>query len=160
MEKEKLIDLMLMHIRNIWSVDGLYFINIEDRRGTEEATEIDRSVWRVMGKLEARRLKQVLNIDGDDIQTVMRTLLMTGWALDLENKEASVEEGVFRNRDCRVQRTRMSKGLGEFACKNVRWDYLKSFAREFSPDIEVECVVCPPDDHPEDLWCEWRFVKR
>ena len=51
----------------------------------------------------------------------------------------------------------MENGLDEFECKPVRFGFLKSFAKEFNPNIEVICNVCPPDKHPEDLWCEWEF---
>jgi hypothetical protein len=37
---------------------------------------------------------------------------------------------------------------------------LKAFAKEFNPDIEVKCNVCPPDEHPDDLWCEWEFAMK
>jgi hypothetical protein len=49
------------------------------------------------------------------------------------------------------------KGLDEFGCKPVRFGFLKAFAKEFNPDIVVNCNVCPPDEHPDDLWCEWEF---
>ncbi len=91
---------------------------------------------------------------------MMKALQYSGWALDLEDNEVIVEEnrGIIRNVKCRVQNTRNSKGLVEFGCKPVRWGFLKSFAKEFNPDIIVNCNVCPPDDHPSDLWCEWKFI--
>jgi hypothetical protein len=157
--REKIIELLFMQMRNLWAVDGLYYLGIEEKYGTEGATEIDRKVWEVMGKIEARRLKEILGIKESDIPTVMNTLKLTSWSLDLENKEIEIDEkkGIFRNVSCRVQKTRIKKGLVEFPCKSVRWGYLQSFAKEFNKDIIVECKVCPPDEHKEDLWCEWEF---
>ena len=159
MDKGRLIELFFMQMRNLWTVDGLYYLGIEERFGTESATEIDRGVWEVMGKIEARRLKETLGIKGDDIPTMVEALRLTSWSLDLEEKEVVVEENrvIFRNTNCRVQKTRIKKALLEFPCKMVRWGYLKSFAKEFNPNIEVECNVCPPDQHSENLWCEWEF---
>jgi len=93
---------------------------------------------------------------------MMKALQHSGWALDLEDKEIIVEDdhAIVRNVACRVQNTRMKKGLCEFGCKPVRWGFLKSFAKEFNPDIEVKCNVCPPDEHPDDLWCEWEFTMK
>jgi len=54
----------------------------------------------------------------------------------------------------------LKKGLDEFPCMMVRWDYLKTFAREFNEDIAVECNVCPPGAHTENLWCQWEFKMR
>ena len=160
--KEQLLDLFYMHIRGLWTVDGLYFLGIEEKHGTEGATEIDRSVWESMAKIEAKRLRKCLGIGGSDLRSMMRALRATSWALDLASKEIVIDEdgrrAVFRNLDCRTQKTRIRKGLGEFPCKKVRFGYLKAFAQEFSPDIEVRCITCPPDAHSEALWCEWEFA--
>lgn len=158
--KDKLADFVFMHLRNMWAVDGLYYLGIEESFGTEAATEIDRKVWEVMGTIEARRIKKLFDITGTDIQSMIKGLKYSGWALDLEDKEIIVEKNkaIVRNTKCRVQNTRKKKGLVEFGCKPVRFGFLKSFAKEFNPNIILTCNVCPPDVHPEDLWCEWEFT--
>jgi hypothetical protein len=158
--KEKLADFIFMHLRDMWAVDGLYYLGIEKEFGTKAATEIDRKVWEVMGKIEARKIRNLFDITGDDIASMIQGLRLSGWALDLEDKEIVVEKdhAIVRNVQCRVQNTRLKKGLKEFGCKPVRWGFLKSFAKEFNKDIEVKCNVCPPDKHPDDLWCEWVFT--
>jgi len=157
--KQKIDDFIFLHLRNLWAVDGLYFLGIEEKFGTDAATEIDRKVWEVMGKVEAQKLKEFLEIKGNDISSMINALQYSSWALDLEDKEVIVEKerAVIRNVKCRVQNTRKSKGLSEFGCKPVRFGFLKAFAKEFNPNIEVKCNVCPPDKHPDDLWCEWEF---
>jgi len=157
--KEKIADFVFMHLRDMWAVDGLYYLGIEDRYGTEVATEIDQFVWAVMGKIEARKIKNMFDLKKTDIATMMKGLQYSGWALDLEDKEIEVfsDHAVLRNTKCRVQNTRQEKGLSEFGCKPVRFGFLKAFAKEFNPDILVECRMCPPDKHPENLWCEWVF---
>ena len=159
MEKEKLVDLLFMQMRNLWAVDGLYFLGIEDEFGTESATRIDRKVWEVVGKIEARRLKEVLGLKAHDVPAVIEVLRASSWSLDLEGKEIILgkDRALLRNKDCRVQNTRKNKGLDEFPCKHVRWGYLKSFAKEINEKMVVECNVCPPDEHRDDLWCEWEF---
>jgi hypothetical protein len=159
MSKDKLLDLFLLHIRNLWRVDGLYFLGIEERFGTEAATEIDTGCWKLMGKIEARDLKALLEIRQNDIPSLMYALRNTSWALDQINKEVEVSEdkGIFRVVDCRIQQARVRKGLEIFPCKNVRFTYLKAFAKEFNPDIEVKCRICPPDERSPNVWCEWEF---
>ena len=157
--KDKISDFVFMHLRDLWAVDGLYYMGIEEKYGTEIATEIDCFVWKIMGKIEARRIKQLFNIKGTDIPSMMKALQYSGWALDLEDKEVIIEEkkGIIRNTACRVQNTRIEKNLGEFGCKPVRFGFLTSFAKEFNPNIKVNCNICPPDEHPDNLWCEWEF---
>jgi len=157
--KEKLADFIFMHLRDMWAVDGLYYLGIEERYGTKIATEIDAFVWSVMGKIEARKIKQLFDLEGTDIVTMIEALRYSGWALDLEDKEIEIagSYAIIRNVKCRVQNTRIKKGLSEFACKPVRLGFLTAFAKEFNPEIEVICKMCPPDEHPDDLWCEWEF---
>ena len=115
-----------------------------------------------MGKIEARKIKKIFDIKGKDIPSLMKALSYSGWTMDLEDKEIIIQKdkGIIRNTKCRVQDTRLSKGLSEFACKPVRFGFLKSFAKEINPDIVVKCNLCPPDKHPQDLWCEWEFKEK
>jgi len=160
--KDKLADFIFMHLRDMWAVDGLYYLGIEEESGTEAATEVDRKVWAVMGKIEARKIRALFDITGDNIYSMIKGLRLSGWTLDLEDKEIIVEDdhAIVRNVACRVQNTRIKKGLCEFGCKPVRWGFLKAFAKEFNPDIIVNCNVCPPDKHPDNLWCEWEFIMK
>ena len=100
-----------MHLRNMWAVDGLYYLGIEELCGTKAATEIDRKVWDVMGKIEARRIKKLFGITETDIPSMIKALSYSGWALDLEDKEILVEnnKAIVRNTKCRVQNTRIEK---------------------------------------------------
>ncbi len=157
--KDQLVELLFLQIRNLWSEDGLYFLGIEKQYGTEAAMEIDRNVWSVMGKLEARRLKSLLKPKGNGINELFDLLKHTSWWLDLENKEYELKDNylTITNRKCRVHITRQKKGLATFDCKSVRWGFLKSFVAELNPDIKVNCHFCPPGHHPEDAWCEWEI---
>jgi hypothetical protein len=165
LSKRKLIDLLLLHIRNLWRVDGLYFMGIEKKFGTEAATEIDASCWKTMGKLEARELQEKLHIKKEhmDIPSVLWILRNTSWALYQVGKEVELLEdgtGIFRVTKCRTQEGRIQKELGEFPCKIVRYDYLKSFVEELNPELEVVSKTCPPGAHPQDVWCEWELRKK
>lgn len=158
--QEKLVNLFSLQIKNIWRVDGLYFLGIEENFGTDAATEIDRNCWSTLAKMEAIDLKHLLELKSNDLESFMIALRATSWALYQEAKEWEVksDKAIFRITSCRTQKTRLKKGVGEFPCKKVRYTYLKEFAKAFNPEMEVNCIVCPPDKHPENLWCEWEFV--
>jgi Family of unknown function (DUF6125) len=160
MPKETLLSLFHMHIRNLWRVDGFYFLGIEEKFGTEAATQIDTNCWKLLGKLEARELKNLLKIEKNDIPALMYALRNTSWSLYQEEKqvETSPSRGVYRITKCRVQEARIAKAVGIFPCKNVRFSYLKAFATEFNPNIEVSCRTAPPDQRRESIWCEWEFT--
>lgn len=159
MPKDLLLDLFSLHIRNIWRVDGLYFLGIEEKFGTEAATEIDANCWRVMGKLDARHLRRILNVDKINPTSLIYLLRNTSWALDIIEKEHEVSESraIFRVTRCGTQETRIRKELSVFPCKQVRFGYLKALAKELDPNIEVICRICPPEERPPGIWCEWEF---
>ncbi|MBS7608890.1 hypothetical protein KEJ52_06865 [Candidatus Bathyarchaeota archaeon] len=160
MPTEKLLDYFFLQIRNLWRVDGLYFLEIEKRFGTEAATQIDTHVWEAMAVLEAKSLQKMFEIsENPDVPTIMKLLRLTSWALDQPFKtiNVSADKAVLSINRCRTQEARLKKGLGEFPCKNVRFGYLKAFAKTLNQNVEVNCLVCPPDKHPENLWCSWEF---
>ena len=159
LSKEKILDLFFLQIRNIWRVDGLYFLGIEDEFGTEAATQIDARCWETMGRMEARYLRDILDINEIDPKALIYILRNTSWALDILEKEAEIakHKAVFRVTECGTQLTRIKKGLEVFPCRKVRFGYLRSFAQELNPEIETVCKVCPPDKRRPNLWCEWEF---
>ena len=157
---ENLLDSFFLQIRNLWRVDGLYFLGIEEKFGTEAATEIDAGVWQIMAKIEAKSLQRMFQIDENaDISTIMDLLRKSSWALDQSFKtiEMSDNRAVLSIDRCRTQEARLKKGLSEFSCKKVRFGYLENFAKTLNPKAEVNCLVCPPGKHPPDLWCRWEF---
>jgi hypothetical protein len=159
MSRDRLLELFSLHVRNIWRVDGLYFLGIEERFSAEAATEIDSACWKVMGKIEARSLRKIFGVEIINPNSFIQLLKHTSWAFDLWEKEDCVldNSAIFKVTSCGTQNTRIRKGLGVFPCKQVRYGYLEAFAKELDPDIEVKCRVCPPDKRPNGLWCEWEF---
>jgi len=161
LSKKSLLDLFHFQIKNIWRVDGLYFLGIEKEFGTQAASTIDEECWRAMGTLEARQLKEILHTKEWSISKIMEALELTSWALDQRDKKVQVQKdhAFFRVVNCSTQLTRIRKGLTEFPCKPVREGYLRAFVHELNPSVTVTCNICPPGAHPEDAWCEWRFSK-
>jgi len=157
---QDLLDLLFLQVRNLWRVDGLYFLGIEEQFGTEAATIIDAAVWQTMAKIEARALQKMLCIkEKADIPTIVQLLLKSSWALDQPFKtiEVNPRRAVLSINRCRTQESRLKKDLDEFPCKKVRFGYLENFAKAFNPDVKVECIICPPGKHPNGLWCRWSF---
>ncbi len=161
MSIEELIDYFFLQIRNLWRVDGLYFLGIEKNFDTEAATRIDSEVWQTMAQIEARSLRGMFQAgENADIKTIMNLLQKSSWALDqpFKNIEINDNRAILSISKCRTQEARLKKNLSEFPCKKVRFGYLKNFAKTLNPNVEVNCLVCPPDKHPSNLWCKWEFI--
>jgi hypothetical protein len=64
---------------------------------------------------------------------------------------------IFTMNTCRVQEARKRKGLPDFACKPVGIVEYSNFAKAIDERIRTECIFCPPDEHPANAFCCWRF---
>jgi hypothetical protein len=78
------------------------------------------------------------------------------------NTQSTVAEGpgslVFQMNECRVQSARKRKGLDDYPCKSAGLVEYTYFARSIDDRIETECIGCPPDAHPDEWYCAWRFT--
>jgi hypothetical protein len=64
---------------------------------------------------------------------------------------------VFQMNDCRVQSARKRKGLSDYPCKSAGIIEYTTFAESIDSRIQTSCISCPPDPHPEEWYCAWRF---
>jgi hypothetical protein len=161
MPMENLLDYFFLQIRNVWRVDGLYFLEIEKRFGVDAATEIDAEVWKTIATIEAKSLQKVFKVsENPDASTIVDLLRKSSWTLDQPFKTIVTNEKrtTLTVDRCRTQETRLAKGLGEFPCKKVRYGYLKAFAETLNSKATVNCLACPPDKHPKDQWCTWEIT--
>lgn len=74
--------------RSYFVVDGLWFMKTEEKHGFDEAMDQDEAVWEVMAKIQARKARQLLGIEGDTVEDLVRAFQLK---LAAEGYEFSVE---------------------------------------------------------------------
>ncbi len=153
---------LLSDAAKLWLAhDGLWFLNVEKKFGIERAIEVDREAWKDFTVIEARRIMERLSIPENGGLSALKTALKFRLYTYI-NKQEIIDETdksfIFRMNSCRVQEARKRKGLPDFPCKSVGIVEYTYFAKEIDKRIETECLYCPPDSHPSDSFCAWRFT--
>jgi len=156
--KERLVDFIEMASRNFWTLQNNWMINVESRFGREVAVELDALCYGRAAEVQVYRLKNFLNL-GDDMPSLARAILLSisSFYVDIEFPEISERKVVRRVAVCPMQLERRRKGLPELPCKPALVSAYTKVAAAVNPKIKITHVLCPPDPHPEDLWCDVVF---
>lgn len=148
-------------LRTSWlAADGVWFQAIEQRAGMDAAKRVNDTCWARFAPLEARRAKALLGLPGRGGIPALKEALasrMYGYLNRWEFAEETENSIVFRMTDCRVQTARKRQGLPDYPCKSGGTTEYTGFSHEIDPRLHCECVGCPPDDHPDEWVCSWRF---
>ena len=160
LSRKELTGMLSDFARNWLAHDGLWFLEIEKRQGMDTAIACDRDAWEHFSAIEAKRIMKRHDIPpGSGLAGLKQALGLRMYAF--LNKQEIYDEGEegfsFRMQDCRVQSARKRKGLPDFPCKEVGKIEYRVFAETIDPRIKTTCLCCPPDEHPEDHYCAWRF---
>lgn len=158
--KEQLIG-MLEDAAKCWLAhDGLWFLAAEKVYGLEQAIELDRLAWERFTVIEARRIMKRHGIAAGSGLVGLEQALAHRLYAHLNVQEVA-ERGersfVFRMKECRVQAARQRDGRPDFPCKKVGIVEYSEFARTIDHRIRTECLCCPPDEHPAEYFCAWKF---
>lgn len=145
---------------NWLSNDGVWFQAVEFRDGMNDAKRCNDSVWGVFSPVEAWSIKRLLNLpERPGLSGLKKALNFRIYSLinTYSLIEESPETLVLQMNDCRVQSTRKRKGLEDYACKSAGLVEYTYFARSIDDRIRTEPIGCPPDPHPPEWFCAWRF---
>ncbi len=160
MEDEKLEALMEAVAKNWLVNDGVWFQAVEFGNGMNDAKRCNDSCWAQFSPYEAFSIKKFLALDDQcGLEGLKKALNFRMYSMI--NKQSIVDEGpknfVFQMNDCRVQSARKRKKLEDYPCKSAGLVEYEYFARAIDQRIKTECIGCPPDVHPDEWFCAWRF---
>lgn len=159
--KRELLSVIEMFSKNWLTVDGLWFTLVEDRYGLDAALDLDLKMWERNALIEARRIKKYMGIEGGGIKGVLKAIrfLTVDPSNPFEYSMDGSNEAYIWYASCLPQEARVRARRGEFPCKAMGLACYGTVAEVIDPDVRVECVFCPPDDHPSGVWCKWRLTQ-
>ncbi len=141
--------------------DGLWFQQVEQAHGMDEAIKLDAGAWENFTVMEARRIMEFLGLEpGGGLDALKKALHYRMYSLI--NRQEIIEQDpntiIFKMNDCRVQSARRRKQMPEFPCRPVGLVEYAGFARTIDQRFETRCLYCPPGEHPEGSYCAWEFT--
>lgn len=145
-----------------WLVnDGVWFQTVEFSKGMNDAKRCNDSCWAQFSPVEAHSISKFLELpENPGLEGLKRAL---GFRIyESINSQSIVEETdnsfVFQMNRCRVQDARKRKGLDDYPCKSAGLVEYTYFASAIDKRIHTECLGCPPDSHPDEWYCAWKFT--
>lgn len=141
--------------------DGVWFQAVEFSRGMFDAKRCNDSCWSNFSPFEAWSVKRFLGLpENSGLEGLKKALRFRLYATI--NRQTIIDElptsFVFQMNDCRVQTARKRKGLEDYPCKSGGMAEYPTFAESIDSRIKTECIGCPPDEHPKEWYCAWRFT--
>jgi hypothetical protein len=159
MEKGKLISLINAMSANWLTNDGVWFRTVEDNHDMYTSKRCNDTCWIRYSPVEASIIKSFLHLpEQSGLSGLEQALKFRLYAnINEQTIERSGDEITLRMVRCLVQKTRRSQGLPDYPCKSAGIAEFETFARTIDSRITTQCICCPPDKHPKEWVCAWRF---
>lgn len=159
--KEPLLKLRETYADYIRAIDGFWYLTVKKKWGNDVALECDIAVWEKAMMFELKSLSEVLNIQGNDVATVLKYLQCNPWwaFTEYEIEVLDNNHAIITEHTCRTlfALEREGKGREEKQCQQVCPKIQELRATFFNPKIHFSLIKSPPRVNYEDICCRWEL---
>ncbi|TCL54028.1 hypothetical protein EDC14_10684 [Hydrogenispora ethanolica] len=158
--KEQLIQLIGIYSKNWLAMDGVWFQSVERKLGMDEAMFHDEQAWKRFTVIEARRIKEFLQLPEQAGLEGLKKALSFRFYANINKDEVSISGNTLTYRviECRVQTARQRKGMDFHPCRAVGIFEYSEFAKVIDKRISCKCLSCYPEINDQSCCCSWLFV--
>ena len=138
--------------RSYFAADGLWFVICQQELGYDEAMRLDELVWKVMPKIQARKARELLGLDGDPLSDLASALAVKFAAEDYGYVAKPSPPGTLRlvvdhcPWKAAIEKSGREAVLPDI-CRRICHPEMRTWGEEFSMDIsfEMEADGCHGD---------------
>ena len=137
------------------AIDGLWFLEVENKFGFDKAFELDLKVWARYGPIMIKRIKKVLKVEDNNLEAFIQVFRVMS---KIEGskfiiKEKSPKEVIMQVQYCpwweNLKRANREKLV---RCDIVDKEILPEWATSFNPKMDFKLIKSLPAGHDT---CEW-----
>ncbi len=158
LSRDQLLDFIELVQKNFWNLQNNWMAYINNEYGEEAAVKGDSHCYGANAKVQMYRLRKMFDLK-DDLQSIMDAMILSTIWVNSEYEIRKIDENRFglKVTNCYQQVRRVEDGMGELGCKPAGLAICEAAIEVINPGAGVKCLFCPPDEHPDDAWCEWEF---
>jgi hypothetical protein len=129
------------------AMDGLWFMKVEEKYGFDSALEVDNEVWKVMPKIQARKLKSMLKLDNGQealFKALKTKLELDGFKFKAERTDSgfriTITDCPWHNLMTKSGRGSLSAAVGTTICSTEYQVWVSEFAETLN--FKLKSQLC------------------
>lgn len=141
LSKETLLKLLRTYNEYMLRIDGFWYLTVMNKWGNDEAFDCDVQVWEKAQPWEMKAVSKVLNIQGDDVATLMKYMQISPWmwiydsTIDLKDPKHAVV--TIHHCPTLISLEKEGTGREKPICQELEPKLMGIMAHFFNPQIKV-----------------------
>ncbi|MFC1944604.1 DUF6125 family protein [Chloroflexota bacterium] len=159
--RELLIEALDKYGQYAYMIDAFWYLGVKGKRGVEEASFYNRQTIDKSLRYEIEMIKQLYNIQGDDVTSLMKFQQVRPMASILKAmyEIRNPHQGIYTITNCPVLENmeREGKGRERIICHIDHVEGAALIASLFNPGMKGIPLKLPPRKSRDEVCCQWEF---